>query len=149
MSGFYDNQPLSFELHKIASNCLHLDPFMSLHPPKSTPSLLSLFPNCHQLIDCCIRPGRNGRVGQLPIVCHCPHHHRSRRGRVVRRPCQPPSIPLQYSTMSLSTKVTTIRPPSLERRQLPHPSLRHRRLIVASCGFSPLISLHPLRLFMP
>ena len=54
-----------------------------------------------------------------------------------QRPCQPPSIPSHYSTPSPPTKVTTIRPPSLGHRQLPHPSLRRRWLIVASRGFSP------------
>jgi len=73
-------------------------------------------------------------------VAHCclrPRRRRSRRGHVVRRPCQPPSIPSHYSTPSPPTKVTTIRPPSLGHRQLPHPSLHRRWLIVALRGFSP------------
>ena len=49
-------------------NCLHLDPFISLHPPKLPPSLLSSSPNCHQLTDCCVGPGRHCRVGRSPIV---------------------------------------------------------------------------------
>ena len=114
-------------------NHLHLDPFLSSYPPQSSPSLVSSPPNYHHELIVASDRGQGG------AVAHCrrrPRRRRSRRGRVIRRPCQLPSIPSHVLTLSPPTKVTAIRLPYLGRCQLPRPSLR-RRLIVSSRGFSP------------
>jgi len=64
----------------------------------------------------------------------------------------PSSIDCRISLLSVGCRVHGFPPSHLPPQPPPLHAMtlsRRRRLIVASCGFSPLISLHRLRLFTP